>query len=563
MTPSAVLDRAVAEIERRGEPLLLAALALLLLGGVALFRLFNPERLIGNAILAAILFGSLVWAALASRSSRPAPWIGTLRHRCARSGLLPFALFALLWLATSLAIGLMALPDFHFSADEFAYRFQAETYANGRLWVEAPPIPEIFDVIYLAVEGERWFGIFPPGWPAVLALADLAALPARLVNPLLGAALLAGLFVFARARFGATVALLAVVLCGVSAFTLLNAASLFSHVFAALMVLGVVWAGDRVLAGGRAGDAALMAVALGALGATRHYSAVLAVLPFLVALVRVRPPIGWKAIIAAALALAPFVAGVALYNRALTGDPLTVPFALYDPGVEMGFIRGYTPWRAAVHLWRWLTDLAMTVSPLFPILWGLAIAAAIRNRSLKWYDAYLPVFLFGYLLYYSDGGFRHGPRYLFEAFPFAALRVAVFADGLLRDSAPDRRVRLGRALFGLALLMAAANIAVNAAWTGKALAQRRDAVDQAEERGLSEALVLLCDGTGVLGGTAPIHDLLVNGTALDGDVIYGTYRAEQLDRLAALFPDRTVWVYRRAPGAPEGRLQALGAGPDC
>jgi hypothetical protein len=68
--------------------------------------------------------------------------------------------------------------------DESQYLFQAKYMAAGQLTVKAPLVPEAFSM-YMLPHGEpRWFGIFPPGWPAMLAIGTLAGLT-WLVNPLL------------------------------------------------------------------------------------------------------------------------------------------------------------------------------------------------------------------------------------------------------------------------------------------------------------------------------------------------------------------------------------------
>ena len=56
--------------------------------------------------------------------------------------------------------------------------------AEGLLTVPAPPVPEAFSVYMIPYKSERWYSIFPPGWPAMLAIGTLLEVP-WLVNPLL------------------------------------------------------------------------------------------------------------------------------------------------------------------------------------------------------------------------------------------------------------------------------------------------------------------------------------------------------------------------------------------
>ena len=70
--------------------------------------------------------------------------------------------------------------------DEVAYLLQARYFAEGMLWMPAPPAPLAFNLDLMHYEATRWYTPTPPGWPAVLAVGVRAGVP-WLVNPLLGA----------------------------------------------------------------------------------------------------------------------------------------------------------------------------------------------------------------------------------------------------------------------------------------------------------------------------------------------------------------------------------------
>ena len=70
--------------------------------------------------------------------------------------------------------------------DGIAYWFQAQTYATGLAYRPSPPDPRLFEQFLIMDDGEKWFSIFPPGWPLVLALGMKLGAP-WLVNPILGA----------------------------------------------------------------------------------------------------------------------------------------------------------------------------------------------------------------------------------------------------------------------------------------------------------------------------------------------------------------------------------------
>lgn len=70
--------------------------------------------------------------------------------------------------------------------DDAAYLFQARTFASGKLWLPAPPVPDAFEFYTLPIENGKWFGVNVPGWPVWLSLGILAGIP-WLVNPITAA----------------------------------------------------------------------------------------------------------------------------------------------------------------------------------------------------------------------------------------------------------------------------------------------------------------------------------------------------------------------------------------
>src|ERR1700754_5073416 len=76
------------------------------------------------------------------------------------------------------AIGQLVLQRFPNSGDEYAYVYQATTFARGRLWNSVPPAPEFFTLNYIIQGDGREYSSFPVGWPLFLALAMRLQLPA-------------------------------------------------------------------------------------------------------------------------------------------------------------------------------------------------------------------------------------------------------------------------------------------------------------------------------------------------------------------------------------------------
>jgi hypothetical protein len=139
---------------------------------------------------------------------------------------------------TSLYIGRgVSIPD------ESAYRFQAQIFASGRLSAEALPGAEISGLIpppihfeHHVILGSRWFAKYPPGWPALLALAARANLM-PLLNPLLGGGVIALVFLIAKEFFDRMTASLSVLVLVSSPYFLANIVGTMAHASCALFVV--------------------------------------------------------------------------------------------------------------------------------------------------------------------------------------------------------------------------------------------------------------------------------------------------------------------------------------
>ena len=76
--------------------------------------------------------------------------------------------------------------------DSAAHIFQAKIFLNGKLFAPAPPAPDFFSIIgdMLVIHDGRWFGMYQPGFAALLAFAMM--LKAQwFLSPILGAATIA------------------------------------------------------------------------------------------------------------------------------------------------------------------------------------------------------------------------------------------------------------------------------------------------------------------------------------------------------------------------------------
>lgn len=477
--------------------------------------------------------------------------------------------FAVGVVLAGIGVGGVVLLGFHNSADEYAYDVQAHTYALGR--VSLDPHPRIASIHFMhgkVIDG-RWVSRFPPGWPLALTPLAWLGLPLWLLNPLIAAACAALLYTLGRRVFGERVGLLAAVLFVMSAFLLLNAGSYYSHPFAALLSVSFALAGERFLSRPSLGAAAVAGLAIGWLGLARHMNAPLLFAPFALALLWRRSPAHllrlWPLVPCAGL----FLGALLLYNQTITGDPFVLPTTVDDPKQALGFVHGHTPQRAMKFMQERLLLLPRYTSGLFLFLYAAALGRGALRRDLHWWDAY-PVFvLFGYSLYHNSSHDTYGPRYLFEAFPFAALRIAracapqpTVASSAVPGAASDSTRSAGWSplftwLVAVHLVSAAASSVGAGAMHARIIRERRDPYRAVAQAGLRDAVVIIASDTSPT-RRMPRFDLVRNGVDPDAQSVIWAHAARpDLDALRAHYPGRSFWVYVREPEQIRGRLLPL------
>lgn len=223
--------------------------------------------------------------------------------------------------------------------DEFSYLLLADTLREGRLANPTHPLWEHFETFHVLHE-PTYASKFPPGQGALLALGDALGGDPR-VGVWLGVSLLgAAITWMLRGWMSPRWALLG----GGLAVLQLGLGSYWSHAFwgGALAATGgaLAFGGFRRLQTSR--GLLLPASALGAglvlLAVSRPWEGVLASLPLAVAFVawtigRLRAGALGRALVATAILGAVLSAGafgLATYHRAVTGDPLRMPYAEHE-----------------------------------------------------------------------------------------------------------------------------------------------------------------------------------------------------------------------------------------
>ena len=332
----------------------------------------------------------------------------------------------------SLILALVILSASAISADEFGYRYLAETLSRGRLWNPAshPPLHDIVQTPYVPDKLGKRLSQYPPAWPLVLAPYNAAGV-AWLANPLV--ALLGGAFMLGSLRaagVGAAAQAAALALALLAPFELFNAASLFNHTLAATAILAVVWLDLRDAKQGSAWNRAGIGLAFSVLLGTRYEAFSIAFGLFACDhLIRRRTRFVVWALPAAAGAL-PGLVLLGLYDWRITGSPLTTTLSWGFPGIGLGLhahgINGtHSPARAMLYTFRWSLGWADFASVAMLPLYVAALWRRTLTRSLRWFDLMLPAVILFFVFYPDYGGFQYGPRYWFIAHALVPLTIAI------------------------------------------------------------------------------------------------------------------------------------------
>lgn len=395
--------------------------------------------------------------------------------------------------------------------DELVQLIQARMYAGGRLWEPVSPVPEHYSLLNIVDLDGRYYGQFPPGWPAMLAVGVLAGAP-WLVGPVCGAIAVAAFWSYLRVvepRRG--VALGATLLLAAAPFMAFMAGSHMNHVPTLMWLLVAMAAMAHVMSSARPQllPAFLNGLALGCAATIRPVDAVAFALPAGIwYLVNAgRDASRWRDAFSAGVGVAIPVMAMMWVNTNTTGAPLLFGYqVLWGRSHDLGFHRApwglaHTPTRGLelvnVYFLRLQSYLFETSLPsLAPFLAALGL-----TRSVDRFDRYLfasAVFLVALYFAYWHDGFIFGPRFLFPLLPMVALWTARL-PGLVRDRFGDgltyRTTWYG---YGAAAVLAlSVSVPARARDYGRAFVPMRlDHVSAARRAGVENALVFVRESWG-------------------------------------------------------------------
>jgi hypothetical protein len=489
----------------------------------------------------------------------------TTRHVCNRIDrhfAISVGCIAGLAFTSSLFVSKIVLRTFPNSGDEFAYLFQAATFLDGRIWNPPPPISHIFSPYHIIETADVWVGKYPPGWPGIIALFSSVGIKPWIATPALnGFTVLLVAYLGREIRDVAT-GILAAILYAATAFSVFNGASFFNHTFTAVCAVAFSIFAIRFLKSATLWTAIATGAMLGLVGLTRTYSAALLAIPLSINVMLTRNSrLIAQALVGLGLGGGPFLAGLLLYNQAITGNALMAPQMLYDTELYGTGLWGFSTEHAAFDSIRRLglnlIELAeWTSAPLLTVYFIFFGYLAICGR-LKFVDFLFPVLLVGLTLYHADPWNRYGPRFLFEAYPFLALTCASGLNSAIERLEKRRSMLAASAvlLCILAVIAALMRIPVISAAFSRVIEERMDLYNNVEKIKLDNAIVLVQSGVGLL-FEMDRRDLTRNWPSLTQPVLYVDGKAD-IPELKARFPSRTIWIYTREPQSSAGELMRI------
>lgn len=452
--------------------------------------------------------------------------------------------------------------------DEVAYLFQAQVFAIGRAYVDAPFHTNCFFAPFvLDYQGHR-FGKYPPGWPALLSVG-LRMGQGWWVNAACAAVIVALVFRLAREIHSPLTGAVAAGLGSTSPFLLLLSGSFMSHTSCLAFVTAFTWCYWRTCPHAFARDnrrrgpqdrsqpseawslaAGLM---LGCAFVIRPYTAIAVALPAGIhALWRLARCAEWKRVWFIALGCVPLTVIVPLFNAIWTGDPFLSPYVLFWPYDRPGFGPGHGVLESGNTVWLGLSSVAASIGLLATHLHGWPamsltfVVLLFMFRPRRFGDLFLVSsalsLIMAYTLYWTSGSV-FGPRYAHE---ITSALLVLSAGGITHVGrwARHRGPRWQWALsIGLIVLV---GVSLFIYLPGQCreyhglygiTASSREIL---EEAGLRDALVIVDRGRGWWDYAVAFS---MNEPTLTGDVVYASECSPLTDELLARYPDRTVYRF--------------------
>lgn len=320
--------------------------------------------------------------------------------------------------------------------DEIVQVIQARVFASGDLWLPADAHPEFRSIMHMVEQDGRWYGQFPPGGPAMLALGELVRAP-WIVNPVAGGVSIVAFAMALRwAGFSSAVSIGAPTIFALAPFQVFQASSHMNHITSTMWVLVAVAAlvrathaeRDRPLAG------LVCGLGLGVAATIRPLDAAAFALPAAAWLAARAVRNGhWRSFVLSGVGVAAPMALMMWINMQTTGGALTFGYSvLWGDNHGLGF--HVSPWGEQHTVERGVALVAAYLNRLNEFLFEVpvpsliaplaAFALARRSAPLERYLLVTAAGVLGAYFAYWHDGFYLGPRFLVPLMPVLALLVA-------------------------------------------------------------------------------------------------------------------------------------------
>jgi hypothetical protein len=397
--------------------------------------------------------------------------------------------------------------------DEIVQVWQARMYASGSLSIPTDSARAFWSVLHVVDIGDRAYGQFPPGWPAMLALGSLVGAE-WLIGPVCGGVAVLAFTRLLRRQFGVHsrgVVAVGAMLFALSPFVLFQFASHMSHgpaLMWLLLALGGLPTGNAEDGKGPR-SAFLAGLAAGCLFAVRPLDG----MAFMV------PAAAWvtwqvmsrqtslQTLLAVAGGWVLPVLMVCWVNWQTTGAPTVFGYeVLWGASHGLGFHSA--PWGDPHTLQRALELLSLYITRLnaylfeapFPSLLpavGTLVLMLPLSRIERYLIAATSLHATLYAAYWHDG-FYLGPRFVLLWVPAIVLLTLRFGIWLLsKDRSQSTRVATIAVVWGSITLVVAVSVPARAGQYRSGLASMRvDYGREAERAGVQGALVFVRESWG-------------------------------------------------------------------
>ena len=475
----------------------------------------------------------------------------------------PVAVLALAAAVVAVLAHQHVFPALSWNRDEPVYLWNVEVLRQGQLTATDGGHPNLFLPWLSATRDGTMFTQYTLGWPLVLLAARTVTGTAAAALPFGAALSVVGTYAFAfeltqRRRL----ATLAAALLVASPILAIQGGVYLSYLF----TLGIGLSAGALLLSGFRRQRPLRVVAAGVLVGwiflTRPYDALLWGAAFAVGLLLTAGPRrgeALKALVVTALSALPLVVVTLLYNRHVTGDPLTFPITVADPLDGFGFgTRRLMPGFEEVD-YDVASALRSSAKNGVLLPWFLvggylgAIVAMVglwqqRRRPVATFALLVgAVFPLGYFVFWgtylsSLAARISGPIYLIPLYALVCILAAAALDRWWDDRRP-----LAWAVLGV-LVVATLPGAVSRFAINREISLEQDPWRQSVEDLPDGSLVFVVDTGSYLLYSNPFSS---NGPALDDDVLYASAGSPSMLDLIAERPDRVPYLQEGSIPAPE------------